>query len=77
MFIVGVVKPKYGTPVLFIIEIMSYNPITLFLTNNKLTRPNYVDWKTNLEIALTKKQLKWVTQELAPPILNGFSMQED
>ena len=43
MFIVGVVKPKYGTLVLFIIEIMSYNPITLILTNNKLTRPNYVD----------------------------------
>ena len=61
MFIVGVVKPKYETPVLFIIEIMPYSPITLILTNNKLTRPNYVDWKTNLEIALTKKQLKWVT----------------
>ena len=61
MFIVGVVKPKYGTLVLFIIEIMSYNPITLILTNNKLTRPNYVDWKTNLEIVLMIKHLKWVT----------------
>ena len=58
---------------LFIIGIMSYNPITLILTDNKLIGPNYVDWKRNLVIVLTSEQLKWVTQEVAPPIPNEFS----
>ena len=52
---------------------MSYNPITLILTDNKLIGPNYVDWKRNLVIVLTSEQLKWVTQEVAPPIPNEFS----
>ena len=36
--------------VLFIIGIISYNPITLILTDNKLIEPNYIDWKRNLDI---------------------------
>ena len=36
--------------VLFIIGIISYNRITLILTNNKLIEPNYIDWKRNLDI---------------------------
>lgn len=35
---------------LFVTIIMSYNLIKLILTNNKLTEPNYVDWKRNLAI---------------------------
>ena len=41
--------------VLFITWIMSYNPITLILTDNNLIGPTYVDWKRNLDIVLTKK----------------------
>ena len=58
------------------IGIMSYNHITLILTNNKLVRHNYVDRKKNLDIVLIIEQLKKVTQEIAPPIPNEFAMQE-
>ena len=50
---------------------MPYNPINLILTTNKLTRPNYVDWKRNFDIILTWEELKWVTQEIAPSTPNG------
>ena len=49
---------------------MSYNPINLFLPISKLTIPNYVDWKYNLDIILTLKKQKWVTQEFAPSTPN-------
>ena len=32
---------------------MSYNPITLMLTSNKLVKLNYMDRKINLDIVLT------------------------
>ena len=41
-----------------IIEIMSYNPINLILTTNKLIEANYVDWKRNMDIIFTLKELK-------------------
>ena len=37
---------------------MSYNSINFILTTNKLTRPNYMDWKMNLDIELTLVELK-------------------
>ena len=46
---------------IFVIDIMLYNLINLILTTNRLSRPNYVDWKMNLDIVLTSKELKWVT----------------
>ena len=52
---------------------MSYNPINLILTTNKLTGPNDVDWKRNMDIELTSKELKWVTQEIAPSTPNKCS----
>ena len=52
---------------------MSYNPINLILTTNKLTRPNYVDWKRNLDIVLTFEELNWVTQETTPSTPNEHS----
>ena len=42
---------------------MSYNPINHILSTNKLIGPNYMDWKRNLDVALTIEELKWVTQE--------------
>ena len=59
--------------ILFITGITSYNMITLILTDNKLTGPNYVDWKRNMDIVLIVQQLKWVTREVALPIPNEFS----
>ena len=55
---------------------MSYNPINLILTTNKLIRPNYVDQKRNLDIVLTSEELKWVTSEIAPCTPNEHSTQE-
>ena len=56
---------------------MSYNPINLILTTNKLIEPNYMDWKRNLDIVLTSEELKWVTREIAPFIPNEHSTQEE
>ena len=42
---------------------MSYNPINHILSTNKLIGPNYMDWKRNLDIELTLKESKWVTQD--------------
>ena len=53
---------------------MSYKPINLILTTNKLIRPNYMDWKMNLDIVLTLEELKWVTQDIA---LNEHSTQDE
>ena len=60
-----------------ITNIMSYNLINLILTTNKLTRPNHVDWKRNLDIVLTPKEQKWITQELAHSTPNEHSTQEE
>ena len=43
--------------VLFVIGIMSYNPITLILNDNKITRPMFVNWKRNLDIVLIIEHL--------------------
>lgn len=56
------------------IDVMSYNPFNVTFTTNKLMRPNYVDWKRNLDIALILEDLKWVTQDFAPSDPNEHSM---
>ena len=58
-------------------NIMSYNPINLILTINKLIGPNYVDWKRNLDIVLTFEELNWVTQEITHFTPNEHSTQEE
>ena len=42
---------------------MSYNTSNHILNTNKLSRPNYMDWKRNLDIELNSKESKWVTQD--------------
>ena len=56
---------------IYIKDIMAYNLIDLILTT--MTRPNYVDWKRNLDIILTSDEVKWVTQEIAPSTPNEYS----
>ena len=42
----------------------SFNPLAVILKENKLTGPNYIDWKRNLDIMLTAEEKKFVfTQE--------------
>ena len=47
-----------------------YNLIKLIFITNKLTKTNYVNWKRKLGIVLIVEELKWVTQDFAPPIPN-------
>ena len=42
---------------------MSFNSLEIILNQNKLTRPNEVDWKKNLDIVLTAKEYKYVLIE--------------
>ena len=41
----------------FVTNIMSYDSINLIFIINKLTKPNYVDWKRNLDIVLTFEEI--------------------
>ena len=38
----------------------SFRPLIAILNQNELTRPNYVDWKRNLDIVLIAKEHKYV-----------------
>nr|XP_023920003.1 uncharacterized protein LOC112031546 [Quercus suber] len=53
----------------------SFSPLVAILNQNKLTGPNYVDWKRNLDIVLIAKEHKFVLSEPCPdfPTLNAPS----
>ena len=38
----------------------SFNSLTIILKESKLTEPNYIDWKRNLDIMLTAEEYKFV-----------------
>ena len=38
---------------------MLFNPLEIILNQNKLTRPNYVYWKSNLDIVLVIEGYKY------------------
>ena len=42
---------------------MSFNPLFTIIKDNKLTGPNYIEWKRNLDIVLTAKEYKFCTSE--------------
>ena len=47
--------------VIFRVKIMaSFSPLVAFLNQNKLTGPNFVDWKRNLDIVLTIEEHKYM-----------------
>ncbi|WP_163813176.1 hypothetical protein, partial [Pseudodesulfovibrio sp. JC047] len=46
----------------------SFSPLMSILRENKLTGPNYVDWKRNLDIVLTAEEYKYVLIENCPEI---------
>jgi hypothetical protein len=46
----------------------SFSPVAIILKENRLTIPNYMDWKRNLNIVLTTKEYKYVLIEPCPMI---------
>ena len=46
---------------------MSFNLLSLILSQNKLTGENFIDWKRNLNIVLTYEKHKFVLLEACPP----------
>ena len=44
----------------------SFNPLAVILKENKLTGPNYIDWKRNLDIVLTAEGYKFVLTQVCP-----------
>ena len=55
----------------------NFNPLCVLLDQNKLTGPNYIDWKRNLNIVLTVDDYKFVLTEACPPApAEGASEEE-
>ena len=46
---------------------MSFNPLSVILSQNKLIGENFTDWKRNLNIVLTSEKHKFVFLEACPP----------
>ena len=55
----------------------SFNPLFLILKENKLTGPNYIDWKKNLNLVLTAEEYKFVLTDVCPPTPGSDSSKED
>ena len=56
----------------------SFNPLSVILKENKLTGPNYIDWKRNLNLVLIAEGYKLVLTEVClPPPDNVSSKEED
>ncbi|KAL8123290.1 hypothetical protein AgCh_011313 [Apium graveolens] len=45
---------------------MGFNPLFTILKDTKLTGPNYIEWKRNLDIMLTAEEYKFCTYEPKP-----------
>ena len=56
---------------------MTFNPLFIILQQNRLTGPNYIDWKRNLDIVLTAESYKFVLTEHCPDAPTGESTQEE
>ena len=44
----------------------SFSHLAAILNQNKLTGPNYVDWKRNLDIVLIAEEHKYVLTQTCP-----------
>ena len=51
----------------------SFNPLSIILKENKLTEPNYIDWKQNLNLVLTAEEYKFVLTDVYSPPLDSDS----
>lgn len=50
-----------------VFKMSHFNPLSTILKENKLTGPNYIDWKRNLDIVLTAEEYRFVLTEQCPP----------
>ena len=55
----------------------SFNPLFVILKENKLTGPNYIDWKRNLNLVLTAEEYKFVLTDVCPPPPDSDSSKEE
>ena len=44
----------------------AFSPLATILTQNKLTKNNFIDWKRNLDIVLTAEDHAYVLTTLCP-----------
>ena len=70
-------KLRVLTKVIFVILRMTFNPLAIILKENRLTGPNYIDWKRNLDIILIAKGYKFVLSEECPETLSNDSTPEE
>ena len=47
---------------------LTFNPLAIILSQNKLTGPNYVEWNRNLDIVLTVEGYKFVLSQPCPDL---------
>ena len=55
----------------------SFNPLPVILKDNKLTRPNYINWKCNLNLVLTAEDCNYVLTDLCPLAPDNISTPEE
>ena len=55
----------------------SFNLLSLILKENKLIGPNYIDWKRNLNLALTTEEYKFVLTDVCPPTPDSDSSKDE
>ena len=55
----------------------SFNPLFVILKENKLTGPNYIDWKRNLNLVRTAEEYKYVLTNVCPPPPDSDSSKEE
>ena len=54
----------------------TFSPLSVILTSNKLTGPNYVDWRRNLDIVLTAEDYSIALTEAQPETPAADASQE-
>jgi hypothetical protein len=52
-------------------KMSSFSPLASILNQNKLTGPNYVDWKRNLDIVLTAEEHQYVLTQTCSDFLDS------
>ena len=55
----------------------TFNPLSEILKDNKLTRPNFIDWKRNLLIVLKVENYRHVLSTNPPVLLGATATQEE
>ena len=55
----------------------SFSPLFVILKENKLTGPNYIDWKRNLNLVLTAEKYKFVLTYVCPAVPDSDSSKEE